>query len=116
MTVETSCYVCGKEGLCINGLCPDCTMKELFEPGRAFAATFGSLPGQAAPFTAGTRVRLKAVFPHDEGFAIGDIGTVQKSTDGYGVCFDRAPYLTIAQPELGRKIWEYVEALEGEGE
>lgn len=46
MTVESSCYVCGKEGLCINGLCPDCTMRELFQPGRAFAATFGSLGGQ----------------------------------------------------------------------
>lgn len=43
MTIETFCYVCGKDGLFINGLCPDCTMNELFNPGAAYAATFGSL-------------------------------------------------------------------------
>lgn len=41
MTIEYQCYVCGAEGLCINGLCPDCTMQELLSPGAAFAATFG---------------------------------------------------------------------------
>lgn len=44
MTVENQCYVCGKTELCINGLCGDCTMREFFTPGAAFAATFGSLP------------------------------------------------------------------------
>lgn len=43
MTVDSFCYVCGKEGWCIDGLCPDCHMEEFFRPGRAFAATFGSL-------------------------------------------------------------------------
>ena len=44
MTIEPKCYVCGKDGDCINGLCYECTMKEFFNPGAAFAATFGSLP------------------------------------------------------------------------
>lgn len=44
MTVELQCYVCGAEESCINGLCADCTMKEFWNPGTAFAATFGSLP------------------------------------------------------------------------
>ena len=43
MTVETSCYVCGKQEPSIDGLCGECTMKEFFNPGAAFAATFGSL-------------------------------------------------------------------------
>ena len=43
MTVETQCYVCGVQELCPNGLCAKCAMKELFSPGAAFAATFGSL-------------------------------------------------------------------------
>jgi len=43
MTIEPSCYVCGKEMPCINGICPDCTMKEFENPGGAFAATFGIL-------------------------------------------------------------------------
>lgn len=41
MTIETSCYVCGKEMLCLNGLCPECTWRDLTDPGRAYAATFG---------------------------------------------------------------------------
>lgn len=44
MTIEPKCYVCGKEQPCIDGLCSECHMWELFNPGAAFAATFGSLP------------------------------------------------------------------------
>lgn len=43
MTIEPVCYVCGKEQPCIDGLCPECTMNELFHPGAAFAATFGAV-------------------------------------------------------------------------
>lgn len=43
MTIETVCFVCGKEEVNVNGLCYDCTMNELFNPGAAFASTFGAL-------------------------------------------------------------------------
>lgn len=43
MSIDTVCYVCGKEGLFVNGLCYDCTMNEFRNPGAAFAATFGAL-------------------------------------------------------------------------
>lgn len=55
MTIEPKCYVCGKEGPCINGLCADCTMNELWTPGKAFAATFGALDNS---FKVGDTVRL----------------------------------------------------------
>lgn len=43
MSVEPICYVCGKQELCIDGLCGDCTMKEFSNPGAAHAATFGAI-------------------------------------------------------------------------
>lgn len=48
----------------INGLCYDCTMNELFNPGAAFAATFGSLDyAERTLTTMPTKKRLSADDP-----------------------------------------------------
>ena len=76
MTIDNVCYVCGADGLCINGLCPDCTMEEFRNPGVAFAATFGTISEDAI---ARYNLRHGEPLPFEEGAA-------SESVDLYLIC------------------------------